>query len=121
MGVLDGRVIIEVRCNELTMRDRNPHVPWSPDEIAADAAKCREAGASIVHFHARDARTGAMSGDVGVYADTIRAMRAVSDVLISPTLGASTIADMVDELNRKYAVEKAVGRLKDDGIVTSPS
>ncbi|CAB5011016.1 MAG: 3-keto-5-aminohexanoate cleavage protein [Actinobacteria bacterium] len=93
MGVLDGRVIIEVRCNELTMRDRNPHVPWSPDEIAADAAKCREAGASIVHFHARDARTGAMSGDVGVYADTIRAMRAVSDVLISPTLGASTIAD----------------------------
>lgn len=93
MSVLDGKVIIEVRCNEYTMRDRNPNVPWSPDEIAADAVKCREAGASIIHFHARDAGTGAMSGDVAVYAHTIRAMRAVSDVLINPTLGASTIVD----------------------------
>ena len=52
---LDGKVIIEVRGNEYTMRDRNPHVPWSPEEIAADAAACCDAGASIVHFHARDA------------------------------------------------------------------
>lgn len=90
---LDGKVIIEVRCNEYTMRDRNPHVPWSPEEIAADAAACRDAGASIVHFHARDAATGAMSGDVDVYAAMIRAMRARTDVLINPTLGASTIVD----------------------------
>lgn len=90
---LDGKVIIEVRGNEYTMRDRNPHVPWSPDEIARDAEACRDAGASIVHFHARDARTGAMSGDVEVYAETIRAIRARTDVLVNPTLGASTIAD----------------------------
>ena len=38
MSGIDGKVIIEVRCNEYTLRDRNPHVPWSPDEIAADAA-----------------------------------------------------------------------------------
>ena len=93
MSGIDGKVIIEVRGNEYTMRDRNPHVPWSPDEIAADAAACRDEGASIVHFHARDARTGAMSGEVAVYADTIRAMRSASDVLINPTLGASTIPD----------------------------
>lgn len=35
--------------------------------------------------------------------------------------GASTIADMIDELNGKDAVRKSVLRLKDDGIVTSPS
>ncbi len=93
MSVLDGKVMIEVRVNEYTMRDHNPNVPWSPAEIAADAAACRDAGASVVHFHARDERTGAMSGDVAVYADTIRAMRQASDVLINPTLGASTIAD----------------------------
>jgi 3-keto-5-aminohexanoate cleavage enzyme len=93
MNALDGKVVIEVRCNEYTMRDRNPHVPWSPDEIAADAAACREAGASVVHFHARDPETGAMSGDVEVYAATIRAVRSSCDVLLNPTLGASTIAD----------------------------
>ena len=30
--VLEGKVMIEVRCNEYTMRDRNPHVPWSAAE-----------------------------------------------------------------------------------------
>jgi 3-keto-5-aminohexanoate cleavage enzyme len=36
--VLDGKIMIEVRCNEYTMRDRNPTVPWSPAEIGEDAA-----------------------------------------------------------------------------------
>jgi 3-keto-5-aminohexanoate cleavage enzyme len=90
---LDGTVVIEVRCNEYTMRDRNPHVPWSPEEIAADAAACRAAGASVVHYHARVPGTGAPSGEVELYAETIRQMRATSDVLINPTLGASTIPD----------------------------
>lgn len=98
MTDLDGKVIIEVRCNEYTMRDANPHVPWSPDEIGADAAACREAGASIVHFHARDGATGAMSGEVARYADTIRAIRSRCDVLVNPTLGASTVPDPAERV-----------------------
>jgi uncharacterized protein (DUF849 family) len=47
----------------------------------------------VLHFHARDPETGAVSGDVDVYAATIRAVRSSSDVLINPTLGASTITD----------------------------
>ena len=43
------KMIIEARINEYAMRDDNPHVPWTPDEIAETAARCREAGASIVH------------------------------------------------------------------------
>ena len=89
----ENKVVIEVRCNEYTMRDNNRNVPWSPDEIAADAAACREAGASIVHFHARDPETGAISSDTSTYAAVIRAVRASSDVLVNPTLGASTIPD----------------------------
>lgn len=33
----------------------NPHVPVTPDEIAADCGRCFDAGASILHLHARDA------------------------------------------------------------------
>ncbi len=75
------------------MRDRNVHVPWSPAEIAEDAARCRDAGASVLHYHARNPLTGAPSGDVADYAEVIRQIRASSDVLINPTLGASTIPD----------------------------
>jgi uncharacterized protein (DUF849 family) len=92
-SAFDGKVVIEVRCNEYTMRDDNRHVPWSAAEIAADAAACREAGASVVHFHARDPETGAMSSDTARYAEVVRAVRASCDVLLNPTLGASTIPD----------------------------
>lgn len=32
----------------------NPHVPIHPDEIIADARRCRDAGATILHLHARE-------------------------------------------------------------------
>jgi uncharacterized protein (DUF849 family) len=35
-----------------TKRD-TPHVPISPEEIIADVCRCRDAGATIVHLHAR--------------------------------------------------------------------
>jgi len=43
--------IIEAAINGTTTKDRNPHVPRMPDEIAADALACLEAGAGIVHNH----------------------------------------------------------------------
>ncbi len=48
------RMILEARINEYATRDETPHVRWTPDEIAEAAARCREAGASIVHFHAKE-------------------------------------------------------------------
>ncbi len=35
-------------------RADTPHVPLTPDEVAADVRRCRDAGASIVHLHPRD-------------------------------------------------------------------
>jgi len=44
-------VIIEAAINGATTPDRNPHVPRTPDAIAADALACFAAGAAIVHNH----------------------------------------------------------------------
>ncbi len=83
-------LIIEARVNEYSSRRRNPHVPWTPDEIARDALACREAGASIVHFHARHT-TGAPSHDVHHYADAVARIHDACDILVHPTLGAFTV------------------------------
>ena len=45
-------VIIEAAINGTTTKERNPNVPRQPDEIAADALACFDAGAAIVHNHA---------------------------------------------------------------------
>lgn len=85
------KLIIEARVNEYAMRKHNVHVPWSAEEIARDAAACREAGASIVHFHARE-ENGAPCHDAVRYADTIAKVHDVSDLLVHPTLGANTLS-----------------------------
>lgn len=88
------KLIIDARLNEYTMRDANPNVPWSPEEIGRDAAACRAAGASIVHYHARDPETGAPSSDVALYAAAAKAIRAGCDAIVMPTLGASTVVEL---------------------------
>ncbi len=88
-----SKVILEVRCNEYAMRDRNPHVPWSAEEIAADAAECADAGAALLHFHARDPETGAPSHAAADYGAAIRQSRTRSELLLMPTLGAHTLQD----------------------------
>ena len=85
------KLIIEARVNEYAMRKRNPHVPWTSEEIARDAVACREAGASILHFHARE-DNGAPCHDAARYADTIARVHDVCDALVHPTLGANTLA-----------------------------
>jgi 3-keto-5-aminohexanoate cleavage enzyme len=85
------KIIIEVRINEYAMRDANPNVPYSPEEIAADALACGREGAAIIHYHARDAVSGAPATSHELYADTVRRIKAASDLITMPTLGAWTL------------------------------
>ena len=84
------KLIIEVRVNEYAMRDGNPNVPWTAEEIGRDAAAIRAAGASILHFHARQP-DGSPAHGYEAYADTIQAIRNSSDLLIHSTLGQITV------------------------------
>src|SRR6476620_2073517 len=77
-------MIIEARVNEYAMRDQNRNVPWTAEEIAFTAARCREAGASILHLHAR-AHDGSPLQTVEENAEIIRRVRAKCDILILPT------------------------------------
>lgn len=85
------KLIIEVRVNEYAMRTGNPHVPWSAEDLGRDARAIREAGAAIMHFHARGP-DGAPAHGTADYAAAIRAIRANSDLVVHPTLGQITVA-----------------------------
>jgi 3-keto-5-aminohexanoate cleavage enzyme len=81
------KVVIISRINEYTMRDKNPNVPYSPEEIANQALECWREGASILHYHARDPKTGEPSSKTELYAEVIQRVRAKSDMILFPTLG----------------------------------
>jgi uncharacterized protein (DUF849 family) len=95
---MSNKVIIEVRINEYTMRDANPNVPYSPEEIATQALECWREGASIIHYHARDPKTGAPSADAKLYAETVRRIKEKSDLITMPTLGAWTLPSPQDRI-----------------------
>jgi 3-keto-5-aminohexanoate cleavage enzyme len=73
---------------ELT-RERQPNLPLSADEIAEEVARCREAGASIVHLHVRD-EDGAPSQSRDHFAQAIDAIkRSAPDIVIQTSTGGS--------------------------------
>lgn len=58
-----------------TTREKNPALPLTPAEQAADAAACVAAGAAIIHLHVRD-KEGRPSQDPGDFKRAIEAIRA---------------------------------------------
>lgn len=76
--------MIESAINGNAMRG-NPHIPYSPEEIANDAIATSRAGAALIHFHVREANTGKWVQDVPLYAEVYKRVRAVCKPLLWPT------------------------------------
>lgn len=65
------------------------YLPVTPDEIAQSALGAAEAGAAIVHLHARDAQDGRPVHTPEDFAPFLRVIKQSSDVVINITTGAS--------------------------------
>ncbi|MBW1705362.1 MAG: 3-keto-5-aminohexanoate cleavage protein [Deltaproteobacteria bacterium] len=71
-----------------TFPSQSPHIPITPKEIADEAVRAWEAGAAVVHVHARDPKDGRPSADVELYREIITDIKARCDVVIGITTGA---------------------------------
>jgi 3-keto-5-aminohexanoate cleavage enzyme len=78
------KIIIKACLNGARGREQNPNVPWTPAEIAAEAKRCAEAGASIVHIHARTPQ-GGTSYDPAWYSEADRLIRAQTSLIVNHT------------------------------------
>ncbi|HEX2241309.1 MAG TPA: 3-keto-5-aminohexanoate cleavage protein [Actinomycetota bacterium] len=72
---------------ELTT-EQQPNLPISPQEVAEDAARCAEAGASIYHLHVRD-DDGRPTMDVQRFAAVRDAIANRTDVVVQFTTGGA--------------------------------
>src|SRR6266404_3973677 len=92
-----AKVIIEAAINGAVAKKAvNPSMPYSPQEIADDAIATGEAGAALVHFHARDPQTGKFVFEHGaLYTEVYRRARAKSKVLLWP--GSDFMAMRTDD------------------------
>lgn len=120
----------------------NPNLPVTPDEIAADALRCYNAGASIFHIHARDEK-GNPTWRKDVYQEIVTKIRELiphaiicgstsgrlwSDVnlrsevletdidLASLTMGSLNFPSG-PSVNSQETIQKLAGRMKEKSII----
>lgn len=65
------------------------YLPVSPDEIADAAILAAEAGASILHLHARDPSNGKPTQDPAVFEEILPKIKKETDAVINITTGGS--------------------------------
>ncbi|MGE0096528.1 MAG: 3-keto-5-aminohexanoate cleavage protein [Alphaproteobacteria bacterium] len=67
---------------------RHPAIPVTPQQIADSAIEAAKAGASVVHCHVRDPKTGKGTRDVTLYREVVQRIRASGvDVVLNLTCG----------------------------------
>ena len=67
---------------------KSPNVPVTPEQIANSALEAASAGATVVHCHVRNTKTGKGSRRVDLYRDVMERIRAKNtDVIINLTAG----------------------------------
>jgi len=65
----------------------SPALPITPDEIAQQSIEAAEAGASILHLHARDPRDGRPTPDPAVFMQFLPRIKQATDAVINVTTG----------------------------------
>jgi 3-keto-5-aminohexanoate cleavage enzyme len=67
-------------------REMTPWLPISPQEIADEAARCREAGAAVIHLHVRN-DDGSNTQSADRFGAAIEAIRKKTDCIVQVTTG----------------------------------
>ena len=67
----------------------SPHLPITPDEIAASAIEAAEAGAAILHLHARDPADGRPDQSPEAFARFLPRVAGATDAVLNLTTGGS--------------------------------
>ena len=86
-GPLEKLVITAALTGVLATREQCPAIPYTPVEIAEEARRAADAGASIVHIHARTPE-GGPEWRVETFAEILSEVRARSDVIVNFSTGA---------------------------------
>jgi uncharacterized protein (DUF849 family) len=83
-----GKVIISCAVTgAIHVPSSTPHLPITPEQIAKSAIGAAEAGAAILHLHARDPQSGAPTPDPDVFEQFVPAIRAGTNAVINITTG----------------------------------
>jgi len=92
-----------------TTREQTRWLPVTAKEIADEAARCRDAGASVIHLHVRNP-DGTPSQSRELFAEAIAAIREKTDVIVQTSTGGA-VGMGVDERAQPLACRPEMATL----------
>jgi uncharacterized protein (DUF849 family) len=89
----------------------SPHLPITPDQIADSAVGAANAGAAIVHLHARTPDEGRPVQDPALFKQFLPRISAISDVVVNLTTGGSQTMTVEERLQPALQLRPEVASL----------
>ena len=89
----------------------SPHLPANAAEIAAAAIGAAQAGAAVVHFHARDPQEGRPQQEPKAYLEFLPKVKAACDVIVNITTGGSITMTIEERLQPALQLKPEVASL----------
>lgn len=77
----------------------SPHLPITAADIVRQSIAAAQAGAAVVHLHARHDADGSPTADPAIFRDYVTRIKAKSEVVISLTTGGATGQTVEQRLN----------------------
>jgi 3-keto-5-aminohexanoate cleavage enzyme len=85
---MSRKVIITVApTGSIPTRDNNPNLPITAEEVAEETRRSYDAGAAVVHIHARNPDTGEPTSDINVFRAYLAAIRDACPIITQITTG----------------------------------
>ena len=112
MSAAQGKVIITCAVTgSIHTPSMSPHLPVTPEEIAEAAIGAAEAGAAIVHLHARHPKDGSPTQDPGLFRQFAPKIKAASDVVLNFTTGGAATMTIEERLQPALQLRPEVASL----------
>lgn len=83
----------------------SPALPVTPQQIAASGREAHEAGAAILHLHARNPKTGEPTPDPDIFMQFLPELRDSTNAVINLTTGGSVQMTLEERLAAPLAVQ----------------
>ena len=81
-------IITAAICGAETTREMTPHLPITAEELAEEAARCRDAGAAVIHLHVRR-DDGSPTQERALFQRALDAIRRRTDVIVQTSTGGA--------------------------------
>src|SRR2546425_456478 len=112
MAAAQGKVIITCAVTgSIHTPSMSPYLPVTPEEIAAAAIGAAQAGAAIVHLHARNPKDGSPTQDPAVFKQFLPKIKAASEVVVNLTTGGAPTMSIEERLQPALRLKPEVASL----------